>query len=366
MHLINLSINNFKNYEDAQAVFCPKINCFVGNNGCGKTNLLDAIHYLSFSKSYFNSSDTQNIRYEQSFFALHGNYETENGEVSVSCIQKRNQRKIFKLNKKEYDRISEHIGKFPLIMVAPQDQELINGSSEIRRKFLDSVISQFNRPYLEKLIHYNRVLEQRNRLLKQDYIDPSLLDVFDDQLTSYAYFLYQARKQFVDRFIPIFQQYYQEIAGTKEKINLQYISQIKDSDSMGILLKESIKKDQILQYTTVGIHKDDLALLLEEYPIKKVGSQGQQKSFIIALRLAQLQYISEQKKFFPILLLDDIFDKLDKQRACKLMNLVGQSHFGQVFLSDTDMERVENIFKLFPSEHLIYKISDAEIQKTTL
>lgn len=358
MHLKHLYLSNFKNYTEAELDFCPRINCFVGNNGSGKTNLLDAIHYLSFSKSYFGAADRDNIRHGQDYFALSGLYEMGDTEAQVNLVQKRGQRKSLKFNQKEYERMSQHVGRIPLIMVSPQDQEMVYGGSELRRKFLDTVISQFNHPYLEHLILYNKALEQRNRLLKQDNIDLSLLEVFDFQLCQHGEPLYEERRKFVESFIPVFQRYYREIAGQGEEASLGYRSSLSEK-SMEDCLRESAQRDRILQYTSSGPHKDDLDLLLDAYPVRRCGSQGQQKSYLLALRLAQMQYISDIRSEFPILLLDDIFDKLDKERVGRLMDLVGQDNFGQVFLSDTHHTRVQELFAHKPVEHRIFFIREA-------
>lgn len=358
MQLNHLYINNFKSYTEAEIEFCPRINCLIGNNGSGKTNLLDAIYCLSFSKSYFGLSDRDNIRHGQDFFALNGQYLIDGNVAQVSLIQKKGQRKNLKYNQKECPRFSEHIGRIPLIMVSPQDQELIYGSSELRRKFLDSVISQFNRPYLEHLLAYNKAVEQRNHLLKQDSIDLSLLEIFDFQLQQHGQPIFEERSRFVREFIPVFRHYYTRIAGSDEKAGLEYRSQLQEKD-FAQLLRDAAPKDRILQFSTAGIHKDDLNLLLEDRPIRRCGSQGQQKSFLLALRLSQLQYTAQVKRNYPILLLDDVFDKLDLERVNRLMQLVGEDHFGQVFLSDTHQSRVVDLFEKSPVDHRIFRIGDS-------
>lgn len=362
MHLQKLYLHDFKNYAEAELEFCPRINCFVGNNGSGKTNLLDAIHYLSFSKSYFGSADKDNIRHGEEAFCIHGLYVHEEDNFNVSLVNRRGSRKSLKYNQKEYERFSDHVGKIPLIMVSPQDQELIYGGSELRRKFLDSVISQFNRQYLEKLILYNKTLDQRNKLLKQDAIDMGLLEIFDMQLCEHGSFIYQERKRFVSGLVPGFAHFYKEIAGSEENASLEYMS-VLDNRSFEEVLKESAQKDRILQYTSAGIHKDDLTLLLDGYPIRRCGSQGQQKSYLLALRLSQLQFIAQIKKSYPILLLDDVFDKLDLIRVKRLMDLVGKNHFGQVFLSDTHHSRVKDLFEQNQVEHFIYRIEGAQAHR---
>ncbi len=362
MYLQNLNITNFKNYAEASASFSPKINCFTGDNGTGKTNLLDAIHYLSFCKSYFNSVDTQNIKHEESFFAIHGQY-IRNGDASdkVSCIQKMGERKLFKLNDKTYDRLADHIGAFPLVMISPYDRDLINEGSEIRRKLIDSVISQFDKVYLDDLINYNKALQQRNSLLKQfhdrNFFDTAMLEIWDEQLTRLGSEIYEKRRVFIERFIPIFQQYFDFISEGKEKVSIEYESHLHGTDPRK-LLASTLDKDRILKYTTAGIHKDDLKFSIFDYPVKKFGSQGQQKSFVIAVKLAQFEYTKEEKGYKPILLFDDIFDKLDDHRVQQLIKLVSENNFGQVFITDTQRNRIENIFKIIDIDHLVFNVTD--------
>ena len=360
MYLQNIDVKNFKNCAGAFAAFSPKINCFTGDNGAGKTTLLDAIHYLSFCKSYFNPVDMQNIMHGENFFAIHGNY-VRNGDSSdkVSCIQKLGERKLFKLNDKPYDRLADHIGEFPLVMVSPYDRDLINEGSEIRRKFIDSVIAQFDKVYLDNLINYNKALQQRNSLLKQfyerNYFDPALIEIWDEQLARLGKEIYEKRSAFIERFIPIFQRYFNFITGGMESVSVVYESQL-HHDEPENLLKESIQRDRILKYTTQGIHKDDLEFSIFGHPVKKFGSQGQQKSFVIAIKLAQFDYTSEVKAYKPILLFDDIFDKLDEKRVQQLVRLVSENSFGQVFITDTQRSRIEKIFSMIDIDHCIFNV----------
>ncbi len=362
MYLEKLNITNFKNYEEASPTFSPKINCFTGNNGTGKTNLLDAIHYLSFCKSYFNPVDTQNIRHGERFFSIHGHF-IRNGDSAdkVSCIQKAGERKLFKLNDKSYDRLADHIGAFPLVMISPYDRDLINEGSEVRRKFIDSVISQFDKFYLDDLINYNKALLQRNSLLKQFYernfFDASMLEIWDEQLAMLGTEIYTKRKVFIDRFIPIFQKYFDFISEGKEKVSIEYESQLHDAGPSE-LLSATLDRDRALKYTTAGIHKDDLRFRIFDYPVKKFGSQGQQKSFVIAIKLAQFEYTKEEKGHKPILLFDDIFDKLDENRVQQLVKLVSENNFGQVFITDTQRSRIESIFKVINIDHQIFSVAD--------
>ena len=362
MYLKSLNITNFKNYTEADANFSEKINCFTGDNGTGKTNLLDAIHYLSFCKSYFNPVDTQNIRHGEQFFAIHGQF-IRNGDASdkVSCVQKSGDRKLFKLNDKTYDRLADHIGAFPLVMISPYDRDLINEGSEIRRKLIDSIISQFDKVYLDDLINYNKALQQRNSLLKQFYernfFDPSMLEIWDEQLARLGKEIYLKRKGFIERFIPIFQKYFEFISEGRETVSIAYESHLHDSEAVQ-LLASSLDRDRILKYTSTGIHKDDLKFSILDYPVKKFGSQGQQKSFVIAIKLAQFEYTKEEKGYKPILLFDDIFDKLDEHRVQQLIKLVSENNFGQVFITDTQRSRIEHVFRIIDIDHLIFNVSN--------
>ncbi len=370
MYLKDLNISNFKNYEGAEAAFSAKINCFVGDNGTGKTNLLDAIHYLSFCKSYFNPIDTQNIRHGEQFFAIHGHFE-RNGDRpdKVSCIQKSGDRKQFKLNDKLYDRLADHIGAFPLVMISPYDRDLINEGSETRRKLIDSVISQFDRVYLDDLINYNKALLQRNSLLKQfyerNYFDAAMLEIWDEQLARLGTGIYTKRRAFIERFIPIFQQYFDIISVGKEEVSVVYESHLHDNEPSG-LLRASLEKDRVLKYTTAGIHKDDLTFSIFGYPVKKFGSQGQQKSFVIAVKLAQFDYTRDEKGYKPILLFDDIFDKLDDHRVQQLVRLVSENNFGQVFITDTQRKRIENIFRKVDIDHKIFTVTSGQLSAPEL
>lgn len=342
--------------------FCKNVNCLVGENGVGKTNILDAIHYLSFCKSYFNVIDNNNIKYDEEFFAIHGFYTFDDkSNEKFSCSLKRGLRKQFKCEDKEYNKFSEHIGKIPLVMITPSDQELIIGGSELRRKFLDLVISQADILYLDNLIKYNKVLEQRNRLLKQFSqtmsFDNQSLQLWDEQLVAYGIEIYKKRKAFIEDFASLFQYYYNYISSEKEEVEITYNSEDFENNFQSLLLNAR-DKDRILNYTTVGVHKDDLSLKMKGYNVKKYASQGQQKSFLLALKLAQFEYILNQRKTKPILLLDDVFDKLDLKRINQLMLLVGSDRFGQVFVTDTQLGRVENIFKNTDIEHKIYTITD--------
>ena len=359
MYLQHLSLVNFKNIESQSFDFQEKINCFVGNNGVGKTNVLDAIYYLSFTKSYFNAVAIQNIRHGESFFMIEGNYMLNDRNEKIICSLKKGQKKVLKRNDKAYDKFSDHIGQFPLVIISPADRDLVTEGSDGRRKFIDGVISQQNKSYLRDLIAYNKVLIQRNALLKyfaaNRTFDASNLEIYNEQLSSYGSKIYEVRKAFLEKFIPIFNEKYQVISGDKEQVNLIYKSQLHDF-SMTNLLDKALEKDKMLQYTTVGIHKDDLSFEIGNYPIKKFGSQGQQKSFLIALKFAQFEFIKQQAQIIPILLLDDIFDKLDENRVSQIIDLVNNDDFGQIFITDTHADRTENILKQGNKPYQIFKL----------
>lgn len=367
MYLKKLIFANFKNCEQAELNFSEKINCFVGNNGAGKTNVLDGIYYLSFCKSYFNSMDSQNILHHAPFFAIHGHY-SKNGNKDdlVSCLQKRSAKKQFKLNKKEYDRLADHIGLYPLVMVSPYDRDLINEGSEIRRKYIDGVISQFDRVYLDSLLNYNKVLSQRNALLKsmaeRRSFNQAELEIWDAKLISLGEVIFEKRKLFLAEFSPIFQKYFELITKGKEQVSISYDSQLFENE-LSKLLTFSFEKDCAVRYTTQGIHKDDLQFKIGDHPIKKFGSQGQQKSFVIAIKLAQFEYTKNIKGFNPVLLLDDIFDKLDANRVEQLIELVGENNFGQVFITDTQRNRVERLFFENKIDHKIFLVEEGVINE---
>ena len=359
MYLEKISLVNFKNITSQSFDFQEKINCFVGNNGVGKTNVLDAIYYLSFTKSYFNSVALQNIRHGEGFFMIEGNYILNDRSEKIVCSLKKGQKKVLKRNDKAYDKFSDHIGQFPLVIISPADRDLVTEGSDTRRKFIDGVISQQNKSYLKDLIAYHKVLSQRNALLKyfaaNRTFDALNLSVYDDQLSEYGARIYEVRKDFLASFIPIFNEKYQIISGDKEKVNLNYKSQLHDS-LMKDLLEKSLVKDKMIQYTTSGIHKDDLSFEIGEYPIKKFGSQGQQKSYLIALKLAQFDFIKQKSNMLPILLLDDIFDKLDENRVSQIIDLVNNDEFGQIFITDTHSERTENILKKGDKKYQVFKL----------
>jgi len=359
MYLKELKARQFKNFEEKDLNFSSKINAFVGQNGKGKTNILDAIHYLALSKSYLNHSDAMNIQFDCDYFTLEGTFEKNEKDDIIFCLVRTGQAKQLKRNSKSYDRISEHIGQYPLVMISPYDSDLIKEGSEVRRKFLDNIISQSNKQYLADLMRYNKVLVQRNTLLKyfvaNSTFDATTLEIYDQELVHLGKRIHQIRKEFVENFLTAFLKYYNEISEGRENVNIEYVSQLNDAP-FETILKDALYKDRSAQYTTVGIHKDDLLFTISNYPIKKFGSQGQQKSYLIALKLAQLEVIKEVLKVTPILLLDDIFDKLDEHRVTQLIKLVNEDRFGQIFITDTHSDRTEHIVTQINTESKIFRL----------
>ena len=368
MRLESLRLVNFKSYEKEDLTFSTEIICLVGDNGIGKTNLLDAIHYLALGKSAFYNLDNQNIRHDSDLFVVEGLVIKEGKKYNVQCSLKRGQKKALSFNKVQYDRISEHVGVMPVVLMAPYDTDLIRGGSEGRRKFFDGLIAQIDRPYLESLISYTHILKQRNSLLKQfaerKYFDKDLLHGYNTQLIKFGKELHKRRFSFLEKFRPVFLAHYHELCDEKEVVDLQYRSQLRDGE-FEILLENSLKRDLIMQRTHVGAHRDDYPFVLDDHDLKKLGSQGQQKSYMIALKLAQFDLIKEAKGYKPLLLLDDIFDKLDDKRITKLMKMVTDDAFGQLFVTDARPERTERIFKQLGDRVSIFEITE-DVEKNII
>jgi DNA replication and repair protein RecF len=356
MFLKKISLFNYKNISEATFDFDVKINCFVGKNGIGKTNVLDAIYHLAYGKSYFNPLAVQNIKHGEEFFVIDGEFDKAGRNEQIVSSFKKGQKKILKRNGKPYEKFSDHIGFIPLVIISPADNDLIIEGSETRRKFIDSVISQLDSFYLQQLIHYQKIISQRNALLKyfalNHVFETDTLAIYNEQLNDLGQNIFEKRKQFIEEFLPIFNKHHQAITGSAEAVQLVYESHLFENNTL-TLLELNLAKDRALQYTSVGIHKDDLSFQIDHYPIKKFGSQGQQKSFLIALKLAQFEFVKKQSGEKPILLFDDIFDKLDETRVSKIVEMVNQEEFGQLFISDTHPERTENIVK---TTHQSYKI----------
>ncbi len=364
MHLKNITLLNYKNIIQAELQLNEGINCFVGDNGVGKTNLLDAIYYLSYCKSCFNSIDSQLINKDESFFVVQGEYQRGESNEHIYAGFKQNEKKQFKRNKKDYQRLSEHIGLLPLVLISPNDDRLITEGGEQRRKYIDSVISQFDKTYMEHILRYNRALLQRNTLLKSKKSDRKnlevLLEVWDNQLITSAQIIYEKRKVFIDELIPVFQQYYSYISDDKETVSITYRSHLHDGD-YSHQLKLNYEKDLILGHTTRGVHRDDVDLLLDDFQIKRVGSQGQIKTFFIALKLAQYDFLQKNSNFSPILLLDDMFDKLDSKRGSQLVKLVSKDDFKQIFITDTQYDRLLKIVEQTGKDYTFFNVDNGEI-----
>ncbi len=359
MFLQRLSLVNYKNFDSRDFEFDRKINCVVGDNGVGKTNVMDAIYHLCFGKSYFNPVSSQNIKHGEEFFVIEGLFKLKDREEKVVCSLKKGLAKVIKRNDKAYERISDHIGLLPLVIISPSDRDLIIEGSDTRRKFMDGVISQSDKSYLRSLLNYNKILSQRNALLKyfalNNAYDGDTITIYNEQLHNYGSKIYENRLAFMEALVPIFQEKYKIISGGNEMVGLDYQSGLQERPLID-LLEDSLQKDRMLQHTSVGIHRDDLLFKIASYPVKKFGSQGQQKSFLIALKLAQFDFIKKQSGTTPILILDDIFDKLDENRVAHIVKMVDDDHFGQIFLSDTHAERTENIVAQIHQTYKIYTL----------
>lgn len=357
MWLKKLSILNFKNIVDSTFQFSQGINCFVGDNGAGKTNIIDAIYYLSMCKSALSSTDNQNIRHTADFFMLDGEYSSEdNRQQSVVASFSRTSPKSFKRNGKEYDRLMEHIGAFPVVIVSPADTFLVHDAADERRRYINSVISQLDSEYLLTVVRYNKVLSERNTLLKQNNCNLEILEVLDMQLSQFAQVIYEKRQKFIAQISPELERYYAFLSDDKEQVSLEYVSELSKAPMQDLLL-QTRDKDRVCGHTSAGVHRDDIKMKIGGYLLKKYGSQGQQKSFLIALKLAQYGVIAKNCDTKPILLLDDLFDKLDLQRVSKLLELASSDEFGQIFISDCNKNRLETILKKSVSDYTLFNIS---------
>ena len=362
MHLSDLSLVNFKNIIQVELNLSNRVNCFLGDNGQGKTNLLDAIYHLSYTKSFFNSIDSQNVKFNESFYVIQGTVSNNEENIKLYCGLKKGEKKIFKKNKKTYKKLAEHIGLFPVVMITPYDINLILDGSDTRRRFFDALIAQFDKNYLLCLLNYNKLLKQRNAFLKTKNKTIDLLEVYDLQMIDLANSIHHARKEFINEFIPIFNQFYQDISSNKELVSLQYISSL-ISDSMKNIFIKNREKDQLIGYTSSGIHRDDFHFFINNNPIKKFGSQGQQKTFLIALKLAKFEYIKLKKNIIPVLLLDDIFDKLDDHRVGYILSLIEKNKLGQTFITDTNNDKIPNILNKLEIENQLYWIDNGTASK---
>jgi len=366
MYLKKLTLTNFKNYDQTELNLSPKINCFVGNNGVGKTNILDAIHYLSLTKSFFNNIDSTNIRHNEDYFIIDGTFVNESDVDTIYCAFQKQKQKVLKKNGKLYERLSDHVGKYPVVMISPADSALISEGSEERRKFLNKIISQYNHEYLDSVLKYSKALQQRNKLLKDfkstTKFDEDILSIWDSQLVKYGTYIYNERKLLIEELIPVFQEHYSMITSGREKVKLSYRSHLMEGD-FSANLKNSVAKDRFLEYTTIGIHKDDLILEMDNYSVKALGSQGQQKSYLVALKLAKFDYIKRKSGLSPILLLDDIFDKFDADRVEQIIRLVGNHKFGQIFITDTHQSRLHDILASHNTDYKLFRISNNAVEE---
>lgn len=366
MFIKELILTNFKNYPSQKFSFVDGLNFLVGNNGAGKTNVLDAIHLLCFTKSHFNHVDTDLMLYEHDFFRVEGHYSDNDNEHQIAVSLMKSKKKNIVLDGKSYKKFSDHIGVLPCVIIAPGDQVIITGGSEERRKLFDSTLSQSDKAYLETLILYNEVLEQRNAFLKQNAVKPkeidmALLSIYDQKLISYGEVLYEKRKKAMIEIADLFQFYYKKLAAKDEQISLQYSSQLEEQ-SFESLLTLNLNRDLVLEYTSKGVHKDDLKILIDNHSAKKFASQGQQKSFLIAVKFALLMYISKRNQTKPIFLIDDLFDKLDYNRCKNLIEIIQEKEFGQIFLTDTDMERIQKLFSHTVKSARIYRINNNQAE----
>lgn len=364
MILENISIINYKNIKGVNLDLSPKINCLIGHNGVGKTNFLDAIYYLSFCRSANNPIDSQIIMHDENFFMLEGNYRTEQGDIeNIYCGMKRGTKKHFKRNKKEYKRLSQHIGLVPLIYVSPSDSSLIEGGSEERRRLMDVVISQYDHSYIELLSNYNKALQQRNALLKmEEEPDSSLLDIWEQEMARNGELLFQKRLAFVDELVPVFQQIYQQISGQREIVSFRYISHCQRGPLLDVIQRDRFK-DRAVGYSLHGVHRDDLEMLIGDFQMKREGSQGQNKTFVLALKLAQFDFLRRTSSTTtPLLLLDDIFDKLDAQRVESIVQLVSGDNFGQIFITDTNRDHLDKILSKSDGEYKIFTVEGGDIE----
>ncbi len=362
MILRKLSILNYKNIQEATLELSPKINCFIGRNGMGKTNVLDAVYYLSFCRSASNPIDSAVIRHDEPFCMIEGIYDPT--PLVISCGIKRGQKKHFKRNKKEYKRLSEHIGLIPLVVVSPSDTLLIEGVSEERRRLMDMVIAQSDHAYIDALSRYNNAHQQRNTLLKQEdqEPDPLLMDLWEEQMAEAGEALFKKRTAFVDELEPVFQDYYQRISGGQEQVGLQYTSHCQRGPLLEVIRRDRMK-DRAVGYSLHGVHRDDLLFTLDGHPMKREGSQGQHKTYVIALKLAQFEFLKRTaSQTTPLLLLDDIFDKLDAQRVEQIVRLVASDNFGQIFITDTNRDHLDQILSNTTLDYKIFHVEHGEIQ----
>lgn len=368
MILDRISIINYKNIATAKLDFSAKINCFIGNNGEGKTNLLDAIYYLSFCHSSFSNMDSVVLKHGQEFFVIEGHYLRDDGEEeNVSVGMKKGRAKRFKRNTKEYKKLSQHIGLIPLIFVSPSDSILVDGGGEERRKLMDVVIAQYDNRYIDALNRYNKALQQRNALLKmEDEPDLSLLELWEQEMAEQGEQVFRKREKFVEELTPVFQSIYQQISGQQEEVSLRYVSHGQRGNLLDVIQRDRFK-DRAVGYSLHGVHRDDLEMLIEGYPMKREGSQGQTKTYVLALKLAQFDFLRRtSSNTTPLLLLDDIFDKLDSHRVEQIVQLVSGDSYGQIFITDTNREHLDQILSHSQQSYKLFDVRDGEITERSI
>ena len=363
MILKKLSIINYKNISETTLELSPKINCFIGNNGMGKTNILDAVYYLSFCKSHSSAVDSQIVRHDSDFFVLEGDYVDEEGnEEQIYCGMKRGSRKHFKRNKKEYKRLASHIGLIPLILVSPSDTMLVEGGSEMRRKMIDIVISQYRPDYLEALVRYNTALQQRNALLKmEEEPDLSLMELWEEEMAREGERIYVARNDFLERLTPVFENFYRQVSECCETVSLNYVSHCQRGPLLEVIRRDRFK-DRAVGYSLHGVHRDDIEMLIDGFPLRREGSQGQTKTFVVSLKLAQFDFLCQTTTHTqPLLLLDDIFDKLDSHRVEQIVKIVSDDRFGQIFIPDSNRDHLDEILRHSNHDYRIFAVKNGEI-----
>ena len=362
MRLKKLLLINFKNLPQAEITLADGINCFVGDNGAGKTNILDAVHYLSMSKSAFTMTDGQSVHHGEEFFVTEGSYLTDTGAMElVNCSFSRKGGKVLKRNGKEYERIADHVGGFPVVISSPRDTELIMDAAEERRRYLNSFISQLDRAYLASMMRYNTVLAERNKFLKSSS-DEAMLQIYDMQLAEHGTRVYERRKEIIERMQPMVAEYYGTLSEDREQVEMVYRSELEQMPLSEVLLRNR-ERDIVNQFTTAGVHRDDIIFRIGGYPLRKYGSQGQQKSFLIALKLAQYRLLAEATGEKPILLLDDLFDKLDLGRVEKLLALVGGDDFGQILITDCNKLRLESTLERADKEYSLFMVEGGDVKR---
>lgn len=361
MRLKKLLLINFKNLPQAEITLADGINCFVGDNGAGKTNILDAVHYLSMSKSAFTMTDGQSVHHGEEFFVTEGSYLTDTGAMElVNCSFSRKGGKVLKRNGKEYERIADHVGGFPVVISSPRDTELIMDAAEERRRYLNSFISQLDRAYLVSMMRYNTVLAERNKFLKMSS-DEAMLQIYDMQLAEHGTRVYERRKEIIERMQPMVAEYYSTLSEDREQVEMVYRSELEQMPLSEVLLRNR-ERDIVNQFTTAGVHRDDIIFRIGGYPLRKYGSQGQQKSFLIALKLAQYRLLAEATGEKPILLLDDLFDKLDLGRVEKLLTIVGGDDFGQILITDCNKLRLESTLERADKEYSLFMVEGGDVK----